>query len=169
MKKFEGKHIIFSLFGIAAFLALVVASGTTADFSLPPRSDSTPEIVTISQGALPTGTRLQLNAHFSDSWPWDSMHWQDVWSEVEWEDSQKGEWFLVDGWKGNLDAIEQGENGWVATKEWWAADDIMGKGPLRWKVYDHNGGRLLAMSEPFYLADFTGGMVIVPVELSPPN
>ncbi len=166
MKKFEGKHILFSLFGVAAFLALVIASGVTADFSLPPRDDSTPDVVTISQGALPKGTRLQLDAHFSDSWPWDSMQWQDVWSEIEWQDD-KEEWFLVDGWKGNLDEIEQGENGWIGTKEWWAAEDIKGKGPFRWKVYDHPGGDLLATSESFYLAEQTGGTVTVPVDLAP--
>ena len=168
MKKFEGKYFLISLFGVAAFLALFVASGTMANFQLPPRDDATPDttITDIAEGAVPKGTRLILAAQFSDSWPWDSMHWQDVWSQVQWQDD-KGEWYDVDGWAGNLDNIEQGDNGWVATKEWWAADNLNGKGPFRWVIYDHNGGEWLATSEPFSLSDHSGGTAVVPVELAP--
>ncbi len=167
-KKFQEKYFLMALFGIITFLILFVASGTMANLALPPRDDATPDttVVDIAQGTMPIGTRLQLNAQFSDAWPWDTMQWQDVWSEVQWQDD-KGEWFEVDGWKGNLDTIAQSENGWVGTKEWWASDDIIGSGPYRWNVYTHPGGDLLTTSEPFNLATYAGGMVVVPVELAP--
>jgi hypothetical protein len=166
MKKLQGKYFLISLFGIAAFLALFIANGTTANYGLPPRNEGTPSEVQVEQGAIEVGSRLQLEAQFSNSWPWDTMQWQDVWTMIQWQDDD-GEWFDVEGWRGNLDTIGQGENGWVGSKEWWAAKDILGSGPYRWQVYDHPGGELLSTSEPFHLSDTSGGVIIVPVEVAP--
>lgn len=164
MKKVQGKYFLISLFGVAAFLALFIAHGTTANYSLPPRDEDAP--IEVQSVSVDVGTRLQLHGKFSDSWPWDSMHWQDVWTMIQWQDNE-GEWIDVNGWQGNFDEIKQGEAGWVATKEWWAAKEITGTGPYRWLVYDHPGGNLLATSEPFHLSDRPGGVVEVPVELAP--
>ena len=165
MKKFQGKYFLISLFGVAAFLALFIANGTTANFTLPPRGDE-PVEVQVEQASLDVGTRLQLAAQFSESWPWDVMQWQDVWATIQWQDAD-GEWIDVDGWRGNLDTIAQSDNGWVGTKEWWAAKSITGSGPYRWLVYDHPGGDLLTTSEPFNLSEVPGGVVVVPVKLAP--
>ena len=166
MKKFQGKYFLISLFGVAAFLALFIANGSTASYELPPRDEDNP--IEIQSASVEVGTRLQLHGQFSESWPWDAMHWQDLWLVVQWQDYEgDDEWIDVDGWQGNFDEIEQGDNGWVATKEWWAGKEIMGSGPYRWLVYDHPGGDLLATSEPFNLSDQPGGLVEVSVELAP--
>jgi hypothetical protein len=38
-------------------------------------------------------------------------------------------------------------------KIWWVAQRDFGTGPFRWVIYEGQGGRLLATSEPFYLPD----------------
>ncbi len=161
-KIIQSRHFFLFMLGAAALLALLIVNRTTAeDYTLPPRNENTQ----INQAAVPVGSRLQLKAHFNESWPWDEMHWQDVWTMVQWQDD-KGEWFDVTGWQGNLDNIAQDE-GWVAVKEWWAGEEVLGTGPYRWQAYSHPGGDLLATSDPFYLAGTSGGLVMVDVELTP--
>lgn len=158
----QSRHFFLILLGAAVLLALFIVNRTTAeDYTLPPRNESSQ----VNQAVLPVGSRLQLKAHFSDSWPWESMQWQDVWTVVQWQ-NEKGEWIDVTGWEGNFDSIAQ-EEGWVATKEWWAAEDVLGTGPYRWQAFSYPGGDLLAASEPFYLAGTSGGLVIVEIELAP--
>ncbi|NKQ35838.1 MAG: hypothetical protein HF973_09515 [Chloroflexi bacterium] len=162
-KIIQSRYFFLFMLGAATILALFIVNRTTAeDYTLPPRNENTQ----INQAAVPVGSRLQLKTRFGESWPWDTMQWQDVWTVVQWQDD-KGEWFDVTGWQGNLDSISQEEAGWVAVKEWWAADEVLGTGPYRWQAYSHPGGNLLAVSDLFYLADTSGGLVTVDIELTP--
>ncbi len=152
-------------------LALTFSQNTSAD-DLPPRDTgvptATPEPVVESKvivSNLPEGGTIDMKASFSSDWPWDQMMWQDVWLEVEWTDGET--WFLVDGWKGNLDSIDQEDGTWVGHKAWWVAEHDLGTGPFRWLVYDKEGGSLLVTSDEFTLPAGTGLSTVVTVELNP--
>jgi len=58
-----------------------------------------------------------------------------------------GDWHDVEGWQGTLDEVNDG----VGKKVWWVVKSDLGKGPFRWMIYQGQGGRPLAQSEPFYL------------------
>ncbi|MEZ4868528.1 MAG: hypothetical protein R3C14_44775 [Caldilineaceae bacterium] len=64
-----------------------------------------------------------------------------LWSVVQWQDAQ-GDWQDVESWRG-----------WVANGKtiWWVEEKDFGKGPFRWAIFQTEGGKLLAVSEPFYL------------------
>ena len=74
----------------------------------------------------------------------------------------------MQGWQGTLDRVEA-EDGSdvVGYKTWWVGEDDLGKGPFRWLVYQSEGGRLLATSEPFDLPGSGGATVVVEVSLAP--
>ena len=160
----------FSLYGLIAVLALVTflalfqANAATATSDLPPRA---PIVATATppDQAAPTGGRIQLQAQFSPAWPWDDVHWQSLWTVVQWYDAA-GNWHNVDGWQGSLDTIEQKEVGWVGQKEWWAGQEILGAGPFRWLVYGQDG-QLLATSDVFALPELPGGTITVALSLEP--
>lgn len=160
-------HLI-TLLGAATILILAIAHSATADYELPPRElPETNTPVTKDDLGLAVGGRIYLRAHFAQDWPWDQLHWQeDLWHVIEWYD-HAGNWFLVDGWHGNLDTIQQEGDGWVGQKELWAAKDDLGTGPFRWKVYQGGvEGALLATSPEFYLPSESGKVVSVALELS---
>lgn len=153
-KTFLNRYTLLALFGLAAILLLSFGHGAMAeDYGLPPRGTQ-PIVVsdTIANPEKHDGARLQVHALFSESWPWDQLHWQNVWMVIEWYDNQ-GTWYPVAGWQGNLDAIAQGEVGWVGTKEWWVGQENLGTGPFRWQIYEYPGGPLLVSSEPFNLPE----------------
>jgi hypothetical protein len=164
-KTFLNRYALIALVGIAAILILSFVNGAMAgddDYGLPPRGTDPIVVATDTQvdKAHLDGARLQIHALFSESWPWDKLHWQNVWTTIQWYDN-KGTWYDVAGWQGNLDAIAQGEAGWVGTKEWWAGEKDLGTGPFRWKIYEYQGGPLLVTSEPFYLPESAGSTLIL--------
>ncbi|MCB9418993.1 MAG: hypothetical protein H6667_04275 [Ardenticatenaceae bacterium] len=162
IKHMLNKYTLLALFGLAAVLLLSFGRGAMADdYSLPPRG--TEPIIVPDANTDPIhydGARLQVHALFSQSWPWDELNWQNVWTVIEWYDGQDT-WYPVAGWQGNLDAIAQGDAGWVGTKEWWVGKENLGTGPFRWQIYEYPGGPLLVTSEPFNLPDAAGKTLIL--------
>ncbi|MBE2222581.1 MAG: hypothetical protein IAF02_13625 [Anaerolineae bacterium] len=171
-KSFDIRIIVVLGLAMTLFmLALTFGQNTSAD-DLPPRDTSVPTVTPESQpepttdaSSLPEGGTIEMKAAFSSEWPWDQMMWQDLWLEVEWTDGK--EWFKVDGWKGNLDSIDQEDGVWVGYKAWWVAEHDLGSGPFRWLVYDQEGGNLLVTSEEFTLPAERGQSTVVDVALNP--
>ena len=117
-------------------------------------------------GDSPDGAQLMLLVQFPQGWPWESTHWQELWTVVQWQDPHTGLWHTVDGWQGTLDMVEVDEAGLVTgRKAWWVGKDELGKGPFRWLVYKGQGGSLLATSTVFDLPDAAGTSVTVMVAL----
>jgi hypothetical protein len=114
---------------------------------------------------LPKGGALEMEATFSKDWPWQEMLWNNVWLEVEWTDGET--WFKVDGWRGNLDTIDQRDGSWVGQKTWWVAPEDLGTGPFRWVVYDYENGNMISTSEEFELPADHGQATVVEVALNP--
>ncbi|MDY7080385.1 MAG: hypothetical protein SXV54_26190 [Chloroflexota bacterium] len=107
-----------------------------------------------------TGGLIELQAQFPQTWPWDEVHGQELWTIVQWRDD-KGYWRDVEGWQGTLDAIATGEDGdVVGYKTWWVAKTDSNRGPFRWVVYKSRDGAALVRSESFYLPDATSKTVI---------
>lgn len=174
-KSFDIRIIVVLGFVMTLFvLALTFSQNTSAD-DLPPRDSDVPTATPIPEpteplaasnaSSLPEGGTIEMKAAFSSDWPWDQMMWQDVWLEVEWSDGET--WFMVDGWKGNLDSIDQEDGTWVGQKAWWVVKDDLGKGPFRWLVFDQEGGNLLVISDEFSLPAERGQTTVVDVELNP--
>ena len=164
-----GIHYLIALFSLATFgLLLLGARSTMADgYDLPPRDDQTETPVADSPiVATGQGARFHLQAHFSQEWPWETMHWQqDLWLKVQWLD-ENNVWQDVTGWQGQLDAIQQKED-WVGMKEFWLADAQLGSGPYRWQVYAVHDGRLLITSDQFYLPSKSGDLMTLDTMLEP--
>ena len=166
-----GIYYLIALFSLAAFgLLLVSTRQATADgYDLPPRDEDTtitPLAPTEPIVATGEGARVHLQAHFSQDWPWETMHWQqDLWLKVQWLDEDEV-WQDVTGWQGQLDAIQQKED-WVGMKEFWFADAHLGTGRYRWQVYEVADGRLLVTSDPFYLPSKSGDLMALDTMLEP--
>jgi hypothetical protein len=163
--------VVLGLVMTLFMLALTFSQNTRAD-DLPPRDSEVPTVtpspepvVPSANPSLPEGGTIEMKASFSSDWPWDQMMWQDVWLEVEWTDGET--WFSVDGWKGNLDSIDQEDGVWVGQKAWWVAKDDLGTGPFRWLVFDHEGGNLLVTSDEFNLPAENGQSTMVNAALNP--
>lgn len=160
-----GIFYLLALFSLGALLLLLLGtrSATAGDLDLPPRDtpDGGTEIVANGQGA-----RVHLQGHFSQDWPWETMHWQeDLWLVVQWYD-EDGVWQDVDGWQGTFEAIQQTEN-WMGVKEIWLADDYLGSGPYRWQLFERSNGRLLTTSDPFYMPSIGGDLMAVDMMIKP--
>jgi hypothetical protein len=118
----------------------------------------------------PEGGRINLQIQFPETL---SYQWQDLWTVVQWHDhgdcsNPKGTWRDVEGWPGSLDEIVTRADGTVVgRKTWWVAEDDLGKGPFRWRVYRRAEGWLLVQSEAFDLPARKGQMVTVEVMLRP--
>ncbi len=106
-----------------------------------------------------------LRARFPEAWPWDEVHWQDLWTVVQWQDPHTGTWHDVGGWQGTPDGVEVEDETVVGQKSWWVAEEDFGSGPFRWVMYQGQGGAQLATSEPFDLPGFN--REVVQVEVSP--
>ena len=81
----------------------------------------------------------------------------ELWTAVEWQDPNTGDWHVVEGWRGTLDT--------PTTQTWWVGSDQFGDGPFRWQLYANEDGELLATSESFDLPTRAGLMVVVNVTL----
>jgi hypothetical protein len=161
-----GIYYLLGLFSLGAVGLLLWSAGPAAaeDYDLPPReSETTATQVVVANGE---GARVHLQAHFSQDWPWDAMHWQeDLWLKVQWLDAN-GVWQDVAGWQGTLDAIQQAED-WMGMKELWLADAYLGTGPYRWQMFDRHDNHLLTTSDEFYLPSRGGDLMAVDMMLKP--
>ncbi len=137
--------------------------------TLPPPPTNTPLPAPIPPTSVPpTGSLIELHVQFPGDWPWSRVHWQELWTVVEWQD-EKGVWRTVKGWQGILDDVSIDASGLVwGKKVWWVAGDDLGRGPFRWTVYRDKGGRLLGRSELFYLPKSTNVFEHVEVTLRLP-
>ncbi len=141
---------------------LPLASVARAD--LPPRPSPPP--AGSDGGKSSTGVSIVLRATFGPGWPWDRVHWQELWTVVEWQGIE-GTWHPVEGWQGTLDGITVAENGdVVGEKAWWAYEPNLGKGPFRWLVYEGRAGRLIAASDPFHLPELVNQRDVVEISLT---
>jgi hypothetical protein len=133
-----------------------------------PPGSKTPQATATAAARPPVrGAIVALHLLFPVDWPWDSAHWQDLWTVVQWQDNQ-GAWHDVTGWYANLDRVMVDEFGTVVgEKNWWVAAGDLGTGPFRWLVYDKQEGDLLASSEPFDLPAQPGQRVLIEVLLEP--
>jgi len=150
--------ILLLIMGLSTVLLL--AGFTSEDVpsgDLPPRATLVPTSTptTISPiTTLPTteGEQIQLRlGNDVDEIP------TELWTTVEWQDTNTSDWHMVDGWQGNLDT--------PTTQTWWVDDGMFGDGPFRWHLYESEGANLLATSESFNLPTNVGLMVIVSVTL----
>ncbi|MGD1993228.1 MAG: hypothetical protein PVI59_08555 [Anaerolineae bacterium] len=146
----------------ATALALLPRLVQAAPEGLPPRpSTPTPAVQTPAPAkAAPVGASIVLLITFDDDWPTRGLAWQDLWTVVEWQD-ENGAWHVVEGWQGGVDKVA----GHTGRATWWLANDLLGRGPFRWVVYQHQGGPVMVISESFHLPAFRGGIVTVDVSL----
>jgi hypothetical protein len=132
---------------------------------LPPRPNP-PAPAGSGGGKSPAGAQIVLRAAFDPGWPWDRVHWQELWTVVEWQ-SAEGTWHIVEGWQGTLDRIGVEENGDVGgEKAWWVYEPNLGQGPFRWLVYEERDGRLIAASDSFYLPEHINQQSTIEISLA---
>ncbi|MBN1813130.1 MAG: hypothetical protein JXA14_14940 [Anaerolineae bacterium] len=153
---------------VACAVLLAISISPLVDIAradLPPRPNP-PAPTGSNGGKSPAGAPIALRATFSPGWPWDRVHWQELWTVVEWQ-SAEGAWYAVAGWQGTLDRIMVEENGdIVGEKEWWVYEPNLGQGPFRWLVYAERDGRPIAASDPFHLPGFVNQRSAVEVSLT---
>jgi hypothetical protein len=147
--------------GASLALALLLSPAQPAQAALPPRPT-----VGSPAGPAPAGGAIVLCARFPEAWPWDEVHWQDLWTVVQWQDPHTGIWHDVGGWQGTPDGVEVEDGTVIGQKTWWVAEEDFGSGPFRWVVYRGQGGTRLATSEPFDLPGFNREVVQVEVSLA---
>jgi hypothetical protein len=115
-----------------------------------PPAEKTP-IPQKSAARAADGAQIQLQVSFGENWPWPAVHWQELWTVVQWQDPA-GQWHNVEGWQGQLNAIYIEDDGTItATQTWWVTEGDLGKGPFRWLLYQKRDGKLLRTSAPFLL------------------
>ena len=148
---------------IATWLPSIVQAAPPAALPpLPPLPQSS------GRRSQPAGCYIRLRVQFPPAWPWAQVHWQELWTAVQWQDAG-GRWHVVEGWQGGLDGVRLGDGDPpTGEKTWWVAADDMDAGPFRWVVYRARGGRLLATSETFYLPRSIGATTTVVVSLRAP-
>lgn len=150
----------------SAGVLLLVALAPGPALALPPRPTAQPTATPTPQ-PTPVMAPLELRVEFPPDWPWASVHWQDLWTVVQWQDAQ-GAWHDVEGWQGTLDDVVSGEAGAImGCKGWWVAQADLGKGPFRWVVAQGKDRPALATSALFNLPGADGVGVTVQVTLVP--
>lgn len=151
-EKHQTTFLLVFLILISALLLASPSPVTHAEPGLPPRETPTPTRPPDEgddKDDKPAGAHIVLEVQSAPA---------GLWTVVQWQDSA-GDWHDIEGWQGTLDEGDQ--------KVWWLAADLFGKGPFRWLVYQGQGGKLLAQSEPFYLPFSAGEKVKVEVSLVP--
>ncbi len=142
--------------------------------TIQPTPNPTPQPVN-EEGLI--GAYIKLRAQFPQDWPWDKVHWQELWTIVEWQDEADwnnpgGDWHNVETWQGSLDTVEITTDGRVfGEKTWWVAERDFGDGLFRWPVYldsQNSDEQPLVTSETFDLPHVAGEIVIVDVLLPVP-
>jgi hypothetical protein len=157
-----GRFLAITLTCILLIAALLpVAAQASSSMLLPPPPPPPPEPMAKS---APASGSITLQAQFPSTWPWGSVHWQEVWTVVQWQDSW-GDWHDVEGWRGELDEVAIGSDGTVEGKKtWWVAGDDFGKGAFRWVAYQGKEGETLGVSKSFNLPG--SGHEAVQIEVS---
>jgi hypothetical protein len=102
----------------------------------------------IPSPARTDGAVIELNVRFPSSWPWAQIHWQELWTIVQWQDGF-GDWHDVTGWQGTLDSISYQDGVYAGKKVWWAGRDQAVPGTFRWLVLQEEEGETLGTSQPF--------------------
>ncbi len=179
------RHRVFIRSGLVVgtvCVLLAVVSLLASVRALPPRPTPEPTAEPTATPTVPPapsskseaeGGLIELHVQFPQTWPWGEVHWQTVWTVVQWQDDADwanpgGVWRDVAGWQGELEDIAISEVGEVVGKRaWWVTEADLGKGLFRWQVYRGNGDVLLVTSEPFYLPDANGQTRVVEVSLAP--
>jgi hypothetical protein len=88
---------------IATLLPLIVQAAPPAALPpLPPLPQSS------GRRSQPAGCFIKLHVQFPPAWPWAQVHWQELWTSVQWQDAG-GEWHAVEGWQGTLDGVRLGD------------------------------------------------------------
>jgi hypothetical protein len=156
-----GSLMIVSIAGAIA-LTLLPRLVAAAPDGLPPRpATPTPVVAAPAPAkASASGASIRMEIAFGEDWPSRGLAWQDLWTVVEWQD-EEGTWHAVEGWQGGLEKVS-GPTGWAI---WWLANDLLGRGPFRWVVYERQGGPVMAVGEPFHLPAARGRIVTVKVSL----
>jgi hypothetical protein len=122
--------------------------------------------VSTAKPVAPAGAQIALQVKFPKTWPWDQIHWQELWTAVQWKDAE-GRWHTIEGWQGTLDEAVGDEQGQiVGHKTWWVDESGLGKGPFRWLIYAGETGDLLAAGEPFHLPAAARQTMVVEVNLA---
>jgi hypothetical protein len=148
----NANRIVHSGFYLALVIASLMLIRAVPAYALPPRP--TPEPATESGDA---GAPLELHLRLS---PARLARWQTIWTVIQWQDAV-GAWHDVEGWRGSLDQVVNGEG----QKIWWVYQRDLGTGPFRWLVYDRPGGKLLAKSSSFNLPGVSGQTVAITLDL----
>lgn len=146
MNAHQKTRVRFALMAVVICGMLIVVAPVA--YALPPRPTPAP-------GGPGASIELRVQAGYVYL-----SHWQDLWTVVQWQDAH-GDWHDVEGWRGSLDEIVQGEG----QKVWWVYQRDLNKGPFRWVVYEHVGGKRLASSEPFNLPQAPGQTTVTSVTL----
>lgn len=138
-------------------LTLPAQTARAAQGNLPPRP--TPGAESGGDAGLAGVASIELRVRFSRVE--QARRWQELWTVVQWQDALGG-WHDVEGWRGPLDEMVNGEGRRVC----WVLDKDFGTGPFRWTVYRSRSGRLLGYSESFHLPRDAGQTVAVTVTVS---
>lgn len=157
--------------------------------SLTPKPTSTPQppptLQPVTEDKL-DGVLIELRAEFPSEWPWYEIHWQDLWTVVQWQNNADStnpgrEWRNVIEWQGTLDYITidevdcsnpfctERDDLVVGYKRWWVSRTDMGKGPFRWRVHGSPAGQVLVTSDLFHLTSTKGIIRRVDVLLPIPD
>jgi hypothetical protein len=147
--------LIVSVVITLLLVVLLILPIQVAQAKLPPRPTPKEE-----SGFDASGAPIELRVRFSQVE--QARRWQELWTVVQWQDTS-GNWHDVEGWKGTLDEMVNGEG----RKVWWVFRADLGKGPFRWAVYRRPSGGLLAQTEVFSLPSADGQAVWITVTLKP--
>ena len=144
-------RMMMLLAGSITILLLAGFAPSGEGFPLPPRPEPEPENpIEIVDGFDGQQIQLHLENEVEDI-P------SGLWTVVEWQDPNTGDWYETDGWHGTLNT--------PTTQEWWVGSDMFGDGLFRWQLYDSEGGELLMTSAMFNLPEHKDLKVIVNVLL----
>jgi len=146
-------QVLTVLAGLSVVLLLAGFTDGDSTGDLPPRPTPVPTAVSpITVISAPNGEQIQLHLENEvNEIP------ADLWTAVEWQDTNTSDWHVVEGWRGTLDT--------PTTQTWWVGSDLFGNGPFRWQLYAGEDGALLATSESFDLPTHAGLMVVVNMTL----
>ena len=140
-------HLASSL--CLAFAGWMVYSGflfqPASAMALPPRSTPTP-----ASHSHPNVAAIAVTVSNPPPGAWVGVQWQDPW----------GGWHDVESWPGEL------VGDWTVR---WVLSDDFGDGPFRWIVLESQGGRIWAISSPFYFPRSRGEWVWSSVTTATPT
>jgi len=175
--KFEAKVWFYVGIGVAFALMAVwmlpqfVSARPDEPFSsvVPPRPTIEPPDTQPDDGAPPepvappppAGVNIILDVRLGET---RAANWFLYWTVVQWQDAE-GNWHTIDGWQGNFDQASPAGNEAKVLKTWWASDDLLGRGPFRWLVYDSREGRVIGQSEPFKMPTSAGQNAVVTISV----